>query len=1046
LESNPIERADVLSAVEQAGDAIVITDPSGKILYVNSAFTALTGYRSEEALGQNPRMLKSERNPPAVYQELWDTVRSGATWQGDLINRRKGGTLYQEEMRITPVKGSSGEITSYIAIQRDVTEQRASENAQRVLAAIVESSKDAIITCTPAGTVRTWNSGAEEILGYSAEDAIGAHVSRFAAPDQPSQLEQLTEEVLRGESFAQHEGLCLPKDGAPVYVSSTARPIKTFLGETVAVSIVLRDISARKRADEELRHSENLFRIMADGCPALMWIANAEGRVEFINRAYRELIGAELDEVDGLNWEVLLHPDDAAQYLAACVRSVREQTALRSETRLRSANGEWRWVATYAEPRFSPSGQFLGHVGLSPDITDRKRIEQALRASEEKFRQLAENVREVFWMMPPEANEIVYVSPAYEQVWGRTCDSLYQNPMSWAEAIHPDDLERAHLLFGRQIQGEAIDSEYRIRTPDGVEKWIRDRAFPIRDDAGELVRVVGIAEEITEQKRYEKELIQARQAADVANRAKSDFLANMSHEIRTPMNGIIGMTELTLDSELDSTQREYLNAVKYSADALLTVINDILDFSKIEVGKLGLDPVEFSLRDCIGRAMKTLSVRAHEKSLELACSIPPDLSDILIGDPVRLRQVILNLAGNAIKFTEQGEVILTVRAEPAGTDVVVLHFTVTDTGIGIPAEKQQAIFEPFTQSDASTTRKYGGTGLGLSISLRLIDMMGGRIWVESESGRGSTFHFTARFVKSAARIAPDISVSPAILGNMRVLVVDDNATNRHILRNNLEYWRMRPVLASGGAEALDLLYRANLAGEPFPLMIVDCHMPKLDGFSLVEEIRKAPEFANLVIVMLTSGGQRGDAQRCKELGISAYLIKPSLQTELLEAVLLALGSGAVISEPAQFLAQPTSLKKPKPLRILLAEDNVVNQLLATRTLERQGHTVVVAGDGSKALAALRQDRFDVVLMDVQMPVLDGVEVTIAIRKGERLTGEHIPIIAMTAYAMAGDRERFLESGMDSYISKPIHPEELLEIIDTVLRPVPAISAGPEADS
>lgn len=1030
-QSEAIEHAVLIAAVEQAADGIVITDTDGTIQFVNAAFASLTGYPSDEVVGQNPRIFKSGRQDPATYEQLWNTIRSGKVWHGELINRRKDGTFYYEDMRITPVKGSNGEIVNFIAIKRDVTKRREVEDAQRFLAAIAESSEDAIVAYAPTGSILSWNRAAEVIFGYSAEEVTGKHVT-LVAPERRHRLERLTEQVLRGNAVLQHEGICVRRDGSSVDVSATAYPIKNSTGEVVAVSIILRDISERKRAEEKIHEKESRFRVMADGCPALMWVTNAEGRVEFINRAYRELIGTTLDQVDGLNWESLLHPDDAPAYLAACEQALSERTSLRSEARLRSAKGEWRWVATYAEPRFSPSGEFLGYVGLCPDITERKQVEQALRSSEEKFRQLAENIREVFWIMPPELDEIPYVSPAFEQVWGRTRESLYKNPYSWVESIHPDDRERAKALLLKQIQGEPVLREYRIRTPDGQEKWIRDRAFAIRDQTEKMVRLVGIAEEITEQKLYEAELIHARETADVANRAKSEFLANMSHEIRTPMNGIIGMTELTLDTELDSTQREYINAVKYSADALMTVINDILDFSKIEAGKLGLDPIAFNVRDCVGQAMKTLSARAHEKNLELACSVPPDLADVLIGDPVRLRQVVLNLAGNAIKFTEQGEVVLRVQMESLDADGMTLLFSISDTGIGIPLEKQKLIFQPFAQADTTTTRKYGGTGLGLSISMRLIEMMGGRIWVESEVGKGSTFHFTAHFERAAATVSPAVSTDVASLKDRRVLVVDDNATNRQILQRSLEYWRMKCEVASSAETALALLHRANEARTPFGLMIVDCQMPEVDGFMLVEEVRRSTDFLALTTIMLTSGGHRGDGQRCRELGIAAYLIKPVLQSELLPTLMSTLGVHPNAAKPAVPASRPTRLTSGTPLRVLLAEDNVVNQRLAVRLLEKRGHKVVAVDDGVKALAALERDHFDLVLMDVQMPVMDGVEATAAIRKQESAAGDHIPVIAMTAHAMSGDRQHFLECGMDGYVSKPVHQEELFGVIESVL--------------
>ncbi len=593
------------------------------------------------------------------------------------------------------------------------------------------------------------------------------------------------------------------------------------------------------------------------------------------------------------------------------------------------------------------------------------------------------------------------------------------------QVVHPDD--RGLLAAGSDrafATGEPYCVDFRIVPEPGVIRWRRSTA-QVQFVEGKPRRLIGASLDITN----EKEMVEA---AEAANRAKSEFLANMSHEIRTPMNGIIGMTELTLDTELDPTQREYLNAVKYSADSLLTVINDILDFSKIEVGKLSLDPIEFNLRDHLGQAMKTLAVRAHQKDLELAYFVPPELPDFMVGDPTRLRQVILNLVGNAIKFTDHGEVVLRVEGQSQDAEGMLLHYAISDTGIGIPPDKQKLIFEPFSQADTSTTRKYGGTGLGLSISSRLIEMMGGKLGLESEPGKGTTFHFTARFGKASAAAIRPAATDPAILDNVRVLVVDDNATNRQIVETTLSYWRMKPISVPGAADAMRLLEEAKAAGEPFGLMVLDCHMPDIDGFMLMEWVRKTAAFEGLVSVMLTSGGQRGDAARCKELGIAAYLIKPVLQSDLLEALVNVLGSSDAVVQPSELVTQHSLRERRAPLRILLTEDNLVNQRLASRLLEKEGHRVVVADDGVKALKALQNHTFDLILMDVQMPVMDGVEATAAIRQTEETTGAHVPIIAMTAHAMAGDRQRFLRAGMDGYVSKPIHARELLEAIESVL--------------
>jgi PAS domain S-box-containing protein len=670
--------------------------------------------------------------------------------------------------------------------------------------------------------------------------------------------------------------------------------------------------------------------------------------------------------------------------------------------------------------------QLLNGIGAQVGLfLARKQAEDELKHERYLLHTLMDNLPDAIYFKDADCR-FVRINKALAQRFGLS------NP---AQAAGKSDAD----FFTNEHAAQSLDDERRIMHtgqpivgieeketwPDGRTTWASTTKMPFRDNDRRVAGTFGISRDITRRKEAQAELARAKEAAETANKAKSEFLANMSHEIRTPLNGIIGMTELALDTNLNPEQREYLALVKSSADHLLAVINDILDFSKIEAGKLDLEEIDFGLREILDNTLATLAVRAHKKGLELADHILADVPDALAGDPGRLRQIIVNLVGNAIKFTQRGEIVVRVVKEAEADREVCLRFSVSDTGIGIPPGKQHVLFQAFSQVDSSTTRKYGGTGLGLAISSRLVDLMRGRIWLESQLGQGSTFHFTAWF-----RLAQQPTPSrPAVtsLQDLPVLVVDDNATNRRILQELLTNWHMCPSVVASGAEALEALDNAERAARPYALILLDSMMPEMDGFALAERILCRPNQAGALIMMLSSADRQGDAARCRSLGIASYLIKPVRQSELLDRIVTLLGDKLETDEtPATAPALGTTAR---PLRLLLAEDNAVNQRLALRLLEKRGHTVRLAWNGREALAALEEDRFDAVLMDVQMPELDGFEATAAIRARERASGAHLPIIAMTAHALKGDREKCLAAGMDGYVSKPLQAQELFEAVE-----------------
>jgi PAS domain S-box-containing protein len=704
-----------------------------------------------------------------------------------------------------------------------------------------------------------------------------------------------------------------------------------------------------------------------------------------------------------------------------------------------------------ARGEFEQRVEIEGHdeiAGLAAVFNDTafqlRDLYEAVHRSEAWFRSLIENASDVITAIDEEGS-ILYESPSASRLLGTKLEGKERGHV---RDFMDGESARRLMALAKASGGEAIPPSLELQFLRNDGQWgifessvrnllgdpavngivMNSRDITSRRLAEVQIKKLNSELELRVAERT-AQLEAAKSAAETANRLKSEFLANMSHEIRTPMNGVIGMTELALDTELTPEQAEYLATVKASADNLLDILNDILDFSKIEAGRLDLDPIVFNVRKHMAQTTKPLALRAHQKGLELSCDIHGEVPEEIVADPTRLRQIVVNLIGNAIKFTEHGEIDLEVDVESQQERRVALHISVRDTGIGIPKEKQKLVFEAFAQADGSTARKFGGTGLGLTISTRLVQMMGGRMWVESEVGKGSCFHLVIDVGVGDAVAAP--RAEERRLAGLSVLVIDDNQTNLRVLQAMLKRWGMEPKLVASGSEALEVLRTAEI-GRHFELLLIDANMPGMDGFTVVEEIRSSAKGNPPAIMMLTSAGQRGDAARCRQLGISAYLVKPILQFQLLDAILAVLGASSPAGPKRQLVTRHMLSETKKTLNVLLAEDNVINQKLATRLIEKRGHSVVVAANGLEVLAALEKQNFDVIIMDVSMPEMDGLEAAAAIRKKEKLTGAHIPIVAVTAHAMAGDRERFLRAGMDGYVSKPIQSKELFDAIDEVL--------------
>jgi two-component system, sensor histidine kinase and response regulator len=802
-------------------------------------------------------------------------------------------------------------------------------------------------------------------------------------------------------------------------------PILPRLLESRSVDEFKQQISQREAAEQALRESEAAYKSLVESLPLNIFRKDCFGRFISANQRFCDTLGQPLEKIlDHTDYD-FFPKEQCDKYRRDDEQVLVSGEALEDvESYVKPDTGEKLYVQVLKAPVHDASGRICGVQGMFWDVTARIRSEEAAHKSDARFRKLVQSSL-IGIMVADLDGRILDTNDAFLKIVGYTREDLELGKLRW-DVLTPPDLRPEDLKALEDIrqQGYCEPFEKEFFHKSGMRVPILIGAARLDDMTGECICFVI---DITRQKHTEQELKAAKSAADAANQAKSQFLANMSHEVRTPMNAIIGMTELVLHSPLQPKQAEYLRMVLQSGESLLQVINDVLDFSKVESGKLELEPAPMSIRECLGDALKTLALRAHDKGLELALDIPADTPDWVLGDCGRLRQVVVNLVGNAVKFTSAGEIVVSCRAHKEFGADVELQFCVRDTGIGIPQDKLAKIFEPFEQADSSTTRQYGGTGLGLAIVERIVRLMGGQVWVDSEVGRGSSFYFNAHFERCAQ---PQLDPSPrSALRGTRALIVDDNATNRRITEEMLKQWDLIPALSSSSSQGLSQLRDAANRGRPFELLITDQNMPGGDGLTLVKLLRDDANLANTPVILLSSIERPEDSAECERLGIAQRLTKPVKQSELFDAIVAAL---EISPSTSQMPADDTGLAIQRSLNVLLAEDSVVNQRLATALLERHGHKATVVGTGAEALAALDREQYDLVLMDVQMPELDGLEATERIRQREKVRGGHVPIIAMTAHALKGDRERCLMAGMDEYVSKPIRERNLLTAMRAVL--------------
>ena len=865
---------------------------------------------------------------------------------------------------------------------------------------------------------------------------IGKPFAPLVYPDDLPALLESFNRLVSGQ-LEPWEFRVLDKDGRIIFVRTSSRPIYEN-GEIVGVTALMTDITKRKLAENALQESEEKYRTLSNNIPDIIYSLDKMGNVIAVNKS-TERYGYAVDIIVGNPFPDIIHPDDREMVVNSFFKAIKDHREYTRglQFRVLAKNESVNWVELASHMRFDEQGRYLQEEGVLRDITERKQAEDKLKLLTDRLSLAVRAGGVGIWDYDTVNNRLLWDEQMF-RLYGITQDQFGGAYEAWQAGVHPEDRQRGDEEIQLALRGEKeFNTEFRVLWPDGSIHNIRGIAIVQRDVTGQPLHMIGTNWDITASKQAEEELLktncqleEATAQAEKANTSKSEFLANMSHEIRTPMNGIIGMTGLLLDTDLNDEQRHYAETVRNSGESLLALLNDILDFSKIEAGKLEMETLDFDLRVLLDDFAAMPALRTHEKKIEFICAVAPDIPSYLCGDPGRLRQILTNLTGNAVKFTQKGEVAVRASLVSKTNDEVVVRFSIKDTGLGIPADKQVILFQKFTQGDASTTRKYGGTGLGLAISKQLVEMMGGEICVISEEGLGSEFWFTVRLGKQAEGTHAESLPTTDILG-AHILIVDDNATNREVLMTQFAAWGVRAEEAPDGPKALRSLYSARDAGDPFQIAIIDMQMPGMDGAVLGQAIKIDNTLKDTRLMLMSSVGWRGDARKMEQIGFDAFLTKPVRQSDLFGCLSVVLADKAE-ARPAQSIVTRHTIREMRRgvERILLAEDNITNQQVALGILKKLGMAADAVANGAEAIRALETLPYDLVLMDVQMPEMDGLEATQNIRDPKSaVLNHHIPIIAMTAHAMQGDREKFLNVGMNDYVSKPVEPQALADVLD-----------------